>query len=74
LSASGVEPIVRCTECQKVTLTADLHNLGECSKCGCKRMRNIGKVLELTDDEWAYLKDKVPDGYWQKNWCQEVPS
>jgi len=48
MSDSEVEPVLRCDSCQTIVRLETLHKLGNCNKCGNKRMRN---VLVLDPDE-----------------------
>ena len=51
------DPIVRCTECQKIVYRDTIKVMGMCS-CGNRRVRN---VLTLSEDEMADLKEKGID-------------
>ena len=52
------DPIVRCTECQRLIFMEEIRDVGMCPGCGCKRVRD---VRVLNDQEIAELKAKDID-------------
>lgn len=52
------DPVVRCTECQRLITRAEIQVAGCCPDCGCRRVRN---VLTLKDDEMARAKAEWPE-------------
>jgi Zn finger protein HypA/HybF involved in hydrogenase expression len=52
------DPVVRCTECQSIVYREELTKIGQCPKCGNRRVRN---VTTLHDGEMKELKDKKVD-------------
>ena len=51
------DPIVRCTECQKILFRAELEKSGRCI-CGCRKVRN---VFSLSGSEVKLLQNKRVD-------------
>lgn len=52
------DPVVRCTECQRMITRQEIQEHGGCPGCGCRRVRN---VLVLNDDEMARVKAEWPE-------------
>ena len=52
---SFTDPVVRCTECQRMIFMDEVHEQGCCPKCGNRRVRN---VLVMEPEERDLLKEK----------------
>lgn len=52
------DPVVRCTECQRLVTRAEIQASGGCPGCGCRRVRN---VLTLNDAEMERAKAEWPE-------------
>lgn len=53
--ASFNEPVVRCTDCQRLVFRTEIKEFGCCPDCGCKRFKN---VVVMDDKEQQILIDK----------------
>lgn len=51
------DPIVRCTECQKMLFREELAHTGGCT-CGCRKVRN---VISVNESEMKLLQNKNID-------------
>jgi rRNA maturation endonuclease Nob1 len=52
------DPVLRCTECQRIIFQEEIAKIGKCPNCGCRKVRN---VLTLSDSEEKLLKNKNVD-------------
>jgi DNA-directed RNA polymerase subunit RPC12/RpoP len=72
-----VDPVLKCTDCQRLVEITELHTHGQCMVCGCKRMKSV-KVLDDEVPEHARLMEKYPE--WAAEFgpvepaTEEVPS
>jgi hypothetical protein len=51
------DPVVRCTDCQRIIFLEDLKKLGVCV-CGCRKVRN---VVTINDSDLKLLQNKKVD-------------
>jgi Zn finger protein HypA/HybF involved in hydrogenase expression len=54
MKESFTDPVVRCTDCQRLITRAEIRKYGLCPDCGNKRVRN---VLVLSGKEVERLKE-----------------
>ena len=52
---SFTDPVVRCTECQRMITREEIAQSGCCPKCGNRRVRN---VLVMSPEEKALCQEK----------------
>ncbi len=52
--SSFTDPVVRCTECQRMITREEIHEDGCCPECGNRRMRN---VLNMSPEERDKLRE-----------------
>lgn len=52
------DPVVRCTECNKILFMADIRKFGKCIYCGCRKVRSLDVI---SDSEVKLLKNKKVD-------------
>ena len=52
------DPVVRCTECQKLLFREDIQAIGKCKYCGCRKVRSLDV---LKDSEMKLMKNKQVD-------------
>lgn len=52
------DPVVRCTECQRLITRKEIQEVGGCPDCGCRRIRN---VLTLKPEEMDSVKKDWPE-------------
>lgn len=55
MSDAFTDPVVRCTDCQRIIFRDEVQQFGCCPDCGNRRVRN---VLTLNDEERAMLEQK----------------
>ena len=46
-----LDPVVRCTECQRLAAREELRKLGMCPGCGNRRFRNVTVLNKKEMDE-----------------------
>ena len=52
------DPVVRCTECQRLITRREIQEQGCCPDCSCRRVRN---VLTLKPEEMDRVKREWPE-------------
>jgi hypothetical protein len=52
------DPVVRCTECQRIIFKEEVETIGRCPGCGCRKVRNL---MTISDSEEKLLKNKKVD-------------
>jgi hypothetical protein len=45
------DPVVRCDACQTLLLMAEVHQIGQCSRCSGTKVRNLRGTLTVPDCE-----------------------